>query len=354
MEPVTSAAGTRLGQRVTFAVIDEPHLMSKRNGGHKLVATVRRNAGKMNGRTFESTNAHLPGEDTVAERTHEAYLKGASGLLYDSREGDQVDDLGDREAVLASLRQAYGDSVAFVDIERIADEIADPATDPSDARRFYLNQLVGDVNDFVDVQAWDALGSSRAVAPGERIALGFDGSISDDATALWGCTEDLFLFPLRVWERPTDRGEWKVPRAEVHEEIRDAFDRYDVGLLVADPPKWWSEIEEWSATYGESRVESLDTNSGRRFAPICDRFATAVREGSLSHDGDLILRAHLSATSRKTVRANADAADGRTQFVIVKKDHRKIDAAVAACLALYGAEVMPEKTVHREVKARWI
>ena len=62
LEPVTAEAGTRLGQRVTFAVLDETHLWTSRNGGAKLAATIRRNAGKMGGRTFESTNAYEPGE----------------------------------------------------------------------------------------------------------------------------------------------------------------------------------------------------------------------------------------------------------------------------------------------------
>ena len=79
----------------------------------------------------------------------------------------------------------------------------------------------------------------------------------------------------------------------------------------------------------------------RRFAPSCDRFATAVREGTITHDGSPELTASLAACARKKVSPTADDQDGRTKFVIVKADTRKIDEAVAAVLALEAAELMP-------------
>jgi phage terminase large subunit-like protein len=341
LEPVTSAAGTRLGQRVTFAVMDETHLWLKQNGGHRLAATIRRNAGKMNGRTFESTNAHLPGEDSVAERTFKAHLDGAAGLLYDSVEAPDIADLTDRGEVTKALEVAYGDA-RWVDLHRLADEIADPSTDPQDARRFYFNQLVAGADQFLDVQAWERLASERIVEPGEPIGLGFDGSISDDRTCLYGCTRDGFVFELGVWE--TRQGETMIRRSEVHDAVREAFATYDVGLMLCDPPKWWSEIEQWAKEHGDERVVALDTNQARRFAPLCDRFATEVRQASISHDGKPTLTHHLAACARKNVRLADDSSDGRSRFVIVKADTRKIDAAVAAVLAREAAATMPEKS----------
>jgi phage terminase large subunit-like protein len=89
-------------------------------------------------------------------------------------------------------------------------------------------------------------------------------------------------------------------------------------------------------------VMSLDTNQASRFAPACGRFDTAIAEGSLSHDGKPGLRAHLAACARKKVRLMDDDDDGRTKFVIVKADTRKIDRAVAAVLAHEAAMTMPD------------
>jgi hypothetical protein len=357
LEPVTASAGTRLGQRITFAVLDETHLWTPRNGGVKLAATIRRNAGKMNGRTFESTNAHLPGEESVAERTWKAAQQNAAGLLYDSVEAPEVDDLVDRAKVTEALKVAYGDST-WVDLARIADEIADPGTDEDDARRFYFNQLVAGSDRAVDIRVWEDLTDAvRVVADGEHVGLGFDGSISDDATALYGCTADGHIFEVAVWERPPNVTDWRVPRLEVHATVRDAFARWKVGRMLCDPPKWWSEIEGWTVEFGtdaegDPRVMMLDTNQARRFAPACDRFVTAVRERVLSHDGRPGLTAHLAATAKRKVRQMDDVEDGRTAFVFVKADTRKIDRTVGAVLAFQAAATMTEPSVSSTYEGR--
>ena len=344
LEPVTAAAGSRLGQRITFAVLDETHLWLPRNGGTKLAATIRRNAGKMGGRTFESTNAHLPGEDSVAERTYEASMKGSPGLLYDSQEAPHVEDLSDRAAVVAALEVAYGDS-RWVDLQRLADEIADPATDAQDARRFYFSQLVAGTAQGVDPIAWAKNARpDRAVDVSERIGVGFDGSISDDATALVGCTEDGFVFPIRVWERPPGQRDWRVPRIEVRDTVRGLFRDRKVGLMLCDSPKWATEIEEWQAEFGD-RVLVLDTFQPRRMAPACDRFATDVSTGVLTHADDPVLNAHVLAMARSKVRIRDDDSDHRTRFVFVKADTRKIDAGIAATLAVEAAATMAELEV---------
>ena len=351
LEPVTSAAGTRLGQRVTFAVMDETHFWTRRNGGHKLAATIRRNAGKMGGRTFESTNAHLVGEDSVAERSLLAQQKGAPGLLYEATEGPAVEDLHDRPQVLAALAVAYGDAAKWVDLTRLADEIADPGTDPDDARRFYLNQLVTGGECPVDMQTWAELEAVREIPAGEEIGLGFDGSISDDATVLYGCTRDGFVFEVASWERPEHVDGWRVPRPEVHEAVREAFATWTVGLMLCDPAKWYSEIDTWAIEYGEDRVLALDTNQARRFAPACDRWATAVRERMLTHDGTA--SAHIAACAKKKVRVADDEGDGRTQFVIVKADTRKIDRAVGVVLAYQAAMTLQPVAEEQPLFAMW-
>lgn len=342
LEPVTAAAGTRLGQRVTFAVLDETHLWTQRNGGVKLAATIRRNAGKMGGRTFESTNAHEPGEDSVGERTFDAWQKGSPGLLYDSVEGPPVSDMSDKRAVVAALKIAYGDA-KWVDLNRIAAEIADPATDPNDARRFYFNQLISETGRPVDINEWEALAKPQIeVADGSYIGLGFDGSISDDSTVLYGCTPEGHIFEVEAWERPLRAPrDWKVPRLEVADTVRGAFTKYRVGRMFCDPPKWWTEIEQWALEFGEETVLGLATNSAARFAPACGRFVTGVREASISHDGKPGLTANLAACAKKRVHLRDDDDDGRSPFVIVKADARKIDRAVGAVLALEAAMTMP-------------
>ena len=46
--------------------------------------------------------------------------------------------------------------------------------------------------------------------------------------------------------------------------------------------------------------------------------------------------------ARKKVRLTGDDFDGRTPYVFVKTDTRKIDAGIAGVLALEAAMTMPE------------
>lgn len=349
LEPVTASAGSRLGQRVTFAVLDETHLWTKRNGGVKLAATIRRNAGKMNGRTFESTNAFAVGEDSVAERSWKAQQKGAAGMLYDAMEGPWVEDLTDGPAVRHSLEIAYGDSVKWVDLDRLSLEIADPGTDPNDARRFYLNQLTSGGECPFDLLAFDKLATTLEIPDGTSVGLGFDGSLSDDRTVLYGCAlipdRPPHIFKIAAWGRPPNVEGWRVPRLEVTATVREAFPRWNC-YLVGDPPLWRSELEGWEVEFPD-RVEVLETNQARRFAPECDRFATEIREAAFTHDGCPELREALAACAKKQVRLADDAEDGRSSWVIVKADARKIDDAVGAILARTASTRIPEK---REVE----
>lgn len=347
IEPVTASAGSREGQPLTAAVLDETHLWTRTAGGHRLAAVLRRNLGKMGGRSLESTNAFLPGECSVAEETHKAWEKGDAGLLYDAVEGPWVDDLMDKRALRRALRVAYGDA-KWVDLTRVMAEIHDPATDAADARRFYLNQLVKGEWAAVDPHRWAQLADpERQVPEGTRIGVGFDGSISEDATALRGCTEDGFRFTIGVWERPmgAPRG-WVVPRLEVEAKVAETFEKYDVGRMLCDPPRWWTEIETWSARWNTGRLEDarvvmFDTNKTSRMAAACDRYLTAMAEGSSRHDGEEITTRHVLAMAKKKVRYRDPDDDGRTRYVFVKMDTRKIDAGIADVLALEAAMTMP-------------
>jgi hypothetical protein len=342
LEPVTASAPTRLGQRLTFAVLDETHLWTPRNGGKKLAGVLRRNTGKMDGRTFESTNAFLRGEDSVAEATWESAEQAAPGVLYEACEAPHVEDLTDTAAVRHALTVAYSDSVAWVDVERLVLEIADTGTDPDDARRFFLNQIVTGGACPVDLAVWDQLGDvDRLVEPGAYIGVGFDGSSFQDRTVLYGCTADYHVFEIAVWQRPEDAlPDWQIPRREVHETLREIMERYHVGRMFADPSRWESEVESWSRLYPDVAL-ALYMSRTRAWSRACDRFATAVRARTLTHDGKQRLRLSLAACKKETVRLKDDEDDGHTAFIIKRADTRKIDEAVGAHLALEAAATMP-------------
>jgi hypothetical protein len=335
LEPVTAAFGTREGQPITSAYLDETHLWTPRNGGVKLAATLRRNVAKMGGRTGESTNAFRPGEKSVAEATHKASDRGQRGLLYDANEAPWVDDIGDREQMLPALKIAYGDSV-WVNLNRIFEEANDQDTTEADARRFYLNQLVASENDYIP-EGWWANCKAHAGLPGKGtdVALGFDGSRFHDATALVGVeVASGRQFTIRVWARPEGDDAWEVPRGEVHDEVARAFNAWKVHFLFADPPEWDTEIAEWRAKHGKA-VFSFPTRSRQRMSPALKAYWNAVKTKELSHDGHPVTTDH-TMNARLIVDIPAGAEDDPDRHVwTVRKptSSQKIDACVTAVLA---------------------
>jgi hypothetical protein len=356
IEFVTSAATSREGNRPTFAVLDQTEEWKPSNGGVKLAATIRRNLGKTGGASIESPNAYEPGADSVAESSAEYAMRIAEGrardegLLYDHREWPPGTDMADRESLLRGLAVAYGDSAneagGWVDLDRIAAEVYDPATDPQDARRYYGNQITHASDSWVSHPEWAACAdASVVVADRDLIVLGFDGSRRrsegvTDATALIGCrVSDGHIFELAVWEQPTGPAgrEWRVPVIEVDAAVRQAFARYRVVGMYADPAKWESYVAQWEAAFS-SRLQVKNTRDhpiewwmtgGRATSTVraLEQFHGAIVDGELTHDGSYALTRHVLNARRRSSRSGLQIA----------KEHpespRKIDAAVAAVLA---------------------
>jgi phage terminase large subunit-like protein len=248
----------------------------------------------------------------------------------DHREAPVVKNWLDDREVSDALRQVYGPAAEWMDLGRLLAEIRDPTADQADSQRYWLNQIVASSDQWLSLEAWRTRVSSAEVDVGDPIAMGFDGSVKDDATALIGCRlTDGHLFKLGIWAKPTDyRGDdWEVPRAEVDREVHSAMNTYNVARLYCDPPYWRSEIEAWAAEFGDEIVIQFPTNQYRRTASALERLHTAVLTNEVSHDGNRVFEEHV---------ANARKLEHRSG-TLIQKEHkrspRKIDAAMAAVLA---------------------
>lgn len=352
LEPVTASAGSREGQPITDATLDETHLWLPSNGGLKLARTLRRNVAKMSGRSYETTNSFVPGENSVAEGTHRAAVIGEPGIYYDAVEAPEVKPEDTDEVLLDALKVAYGGAY-WVDLRRLVAEIRDPEMPWEDSQRFFFNHNVDDRRKAVETKRWESLARPDAqVLAGSRIALGFDGSISDDCTALIGCAlvdGVPHTFEIEVWQRPDGAPKtWRMPRTDIHDRVAEVFAFYDVGLMLCDPAKWQTEIEGWAEEFGEERVVFFDTNQPTRMWRACDRFTTAVEQSTeeqpaYTHDGSPVLAAQVLAMHKRKVRVRDEDDDGRTKYVFVKgPDRAKIDAGIGAVLALEACMTMPD------------
>ncbi len=157
LEAVSSAWGTREGQRVTFALMDETHHYLKANGGHRLARVLRRNAAKVDGRTLELANAPEIGEGSVAEMTEADFDAGHPGILFHARRpsAEPTPDMDD--GTLLGLLDAVYAGAPWVDTARLLREIRDPAVPWMESLRFYFNAPGSGVMAAVDPVVWAAL-----------------------------------------------------------------------------------------------------------------------------------------------------------------------------------------------------
>lgn len=348
IDTVTSSNQSRLGQRTTFVPQDELGLWTAQNKMVKLADTQYRNLSGMGGRASLTSNSWDPAEGSVAQQQYESAATDIYRQYVEPPKNLSYADKRDRRKIhrIVYPPDTLKEQGGHVDLDSIEAEAADLVErDLPQARRFYGNERVAGAGHAVDPDVWDALARPRGLPEaGTQIGLGFDGSQYADATVLRGCTRDGYSFTLGIW-LPTQ--EKPVPRLEVHAAVASAFATYTVGRMLADPPKWFTEVEGWQQLYGKDAegddiVLALDTNQARRFAPAVDRWLTGIAEGSHTHDGEAVVSEHVKAAHKQKVRL-AEVETERTMYVLVKgSDKRRIDGAVADVLAHEAAMTMAE------------
>ena len=342
IEPVTAAAKSRLGARITFCSMTETHLFTESSGGVRLARTLKRNLAGMDGRWIEITNAWDPSEWSVAQQTWESK---APGVYVDYRPPRIRVDFDDDQALHTELVYVYGDSAieaaGWVRLERIMDEMRDPSTGEGEARRFFLNEVTVGSRDAVDALKWASQArKGEFLAPRERVALGFHGTQNHDATSLCASRlSDGRLFHLRTWEKPFGHvGEWKVPRREVHEAVEDTFSGFDVVSMFCSPATWQDEVNLWEGMWPK-RVLELPLNSEMRIDAVLERFSTAHRGGEITHDGSDVLTKHAQGAAlangkrRSTAEERVPGQPEHYQRVVKKSWAQSVSAFVAALLA---------------------
>lgn len=169
-----------------------------------------------------------------------------------------------------------------------------------------------------------------------RICLGFDGSDSDDWTAIRAETAGGYQFTPTyeiggdtfptIWN-PAEFG-GRIPRTHVHAAVEQIFDRYKVERFYCDPPDWKTEIETWALRYGERRVIQWETYRTTQMHEALKRFVSDLTQETLTHDDCKTTATHI-ANCRKAPKPGQ-------RYLLAKPHgayHQKIDAAMASVLA---------------------
>lgn len=369
IQAVTSSPRTLEGNRGTFVLKNETHHWVSSNQGHEMAEVVERNTVKSpdgSARALAITNAYEPSEDSTAQRDREAWEQSeagqslTTGILYDSLEAPPEAPLS-AEAAPAVVEVIRGDSTWLV-TTRIVQSILDTRNPPSQSRRWWYNQIWAAEDAWIVPADFElCVDSDRQIRAGEDAVLFFDGSKSDDATALVACcVSDGHIVTLGMWQRPPgERGkEWTAPRALVDNEVEEAFAKLNVRAFFGDPShaledetheRYWDGLfDEWHRRYRDTldvwavpgkqghavMWDMVDPARVKQFTAAAERCADDIETTaharradanvprSLTWDGDPRLRVHARNARRYPNRYGVSLWKGH------RESQRKVDLAV--------------------------
>lgn len=346
LEVITSAAATAEGAEATFVIGDELEHWTPTNGGVELHNTLVDNLTKSGSRFLGTLNAWKPGLQTVGESIFDDWVSQETGrsksktkILYDARQAPAETDLSDEDSLRAGLQWVYEDC-PWADIDAMIARIWRVSSKPDDSKRKYLNWPTASSDSWADPQDFAQMADpTQVVADGEQIVMFFDGSLSNDHTALIGCRmSDGHVFTIGVWEPYAADPEDKpmVDVDAVDGAVQRAKDRWDVVAFWADVREWeaytkviWPEVfrdtlQVW-ASKGSSRKELIAWDMRSKdydFTMAAELVEQEIRQHAFTHDGDPRLVEHVR---------NARRHEGRYGITVRKEARnstRKIDAAV--------------------------
>ncbi len=402
IRPSTAGSASKDGGIETFVVFDESHLYTTPNL-RSMFRTVSKNLRKRKkiAETWylETTTMYAPGEQSIAEETYalaDAVEEGRvrrPRMLFNHRWASPA-SLGDpsvpstpesrevhEHALREAFREAYGEAIGWNDVESLIDGVFDTRQSEAETRRYFFNALVASANAWVQVEELGARlrstlrrieelfgRESEFVRPwdGDVITLGFDGSLTNDATALVGCrVADRYLFPIHIQEIPDgpESAGWEVDQKAVDAAVAGAFKRFKVVGFYADPPYWQDHVAAWDLEFGEQlqvKAGAKDaiawyTKRDVQMSEALERLHTAIQSGTVTFDdvtrlGKVMVRHILNARRWSRRGGTVIGKEG-------KNSPRKIDAAVAATLAFeacadYQAKRPPTETSTSKVPVR--
>ena len=300
-----------------------------------LAMGARGNQAHMVAITTAGVKTDRTGQDSIAYNLYQYGQKVSRGEVVDPSffmawwEAPPESDHRDPETWKLA-NPGYGDICDAADFESAVRRTPEP-----EFRTKRCNQWVSSATGWLPTGSWEACAGEVDLTDKDYI-IGFDGSFNGDSTVLVGATveEQPQVFLIKAWEKDITihDDQWRVDILDVENTIREYVKANPRIKEIACDPYRWSRSMEILQDEGYPIVEYPSTNA-RRMVPACARFADAVLDGNMIHDGDPLLARHLS---------NAVVKVDNLGPRIVKENrnsNRRIDAAVAAVIAFDRATV---------------
>jgi hypothetical protein len=268
-------------------------------------------------------------------------------------------DFEDPASIRKAVEFAYGDAY-WVDPEDIVENrILSPKTKLDVSKRFYLNWPESPEDAWTTQQLWARMSRPDFyINDGDDIAMAFDGSRVEDATAIVGChIETGFTFSLGIWE---PRGSRYIPADEVHAAIAAARERWNVCAFFADVKEWEQSTKITWREWFEETLDVWAVPGGRDPQPVAWDMRSHVGEFTQAaemvlsevesvppgfvHDGDSDLGRHVINMRRRPNRWGISVGKESP------KSHNKIDGGVTMIVARHARRLVLASKKYKERK----
>ena len=223
------------------------------------------------------------------------------------------------------------------------------STNIAEFKRYRLNQWVQTAGEqFLPPYFWERIeNKEKKLEEGERIVIGFDGSLSEDSTGIVAIGVDTGTIQvIKAWHKDLNDPNWTVNREEVDAEMRELLSGkagYNVLRVYGDDSYFQTDFAQWATDF-YPRVQKIP-QSISRMLPMTQEFKADIAAEELTHSGQADLSEHV-----------LNAVEGTSG--LVKKERRgsskKIDLLVCSILANGARRAIKKEESRKPAKKRAI
>lgn len=367
----SKSGGKRQAFNPTLALIDELHAhendnlyVAMRSGLFKnkgLMVTITTAGWDQEGSTLGTLRAQMLRLDeeggtvkrgmTITRNAQPRKSKDGRLTICRTKTGNSVmvewacrpdDDLADMRIVKLCNPASY------VTIGSLLDALEAPGITPAQFARYRANVWSQPDDSVITEQSWDARNTGATIPDDAEVWLVVDAANKSDSAALtmlWRRDDGVIVPKSHVWAIASSkagvpdppahtlvRGRRTIGQAVIRDRILE-IDRSDRTVLgVIFDPMLFAESAELLEEEGLTMEEFPQSNE--RLCPASEAVYAAVHEGVIEHDGDPVLRAHVTAAAAKPIGERWRFSKARSR--------RCIDALMTLVFGLDQARHGPE------------
>lgn len=210
--------------------------------------------------------------------------------------------------------------LGLLDVEDM--EVSSRQTSEMSFRRFRLNQWVRSQESWLPVGAWERLVEQTNINTTDECYVGIDMALKHDSIAIvlvQGKPDGRFHTQAKIWH-PDMEG---IDIADVEAHLRELHRNYNVKEFAYDPA-FFQRSAEALMDDGLPMIEF--PQSSQRMIPACGTAYDLIVQSRVVHDGSPMFTDQVLSAAQRMTENGWRLSKG--------KSRRKIDAAIALCMAL--------------------